>query len=159
MPPVEAAAPLLVAAWQLGHCSLQGHLTGYCQEGKGRRAVSAAVELSPNFCTLRPPSLVSLQAAGSRLLSQDNTFVLTFASICLLEFTHRILYFEYFAAYLFSGAPIQDLEFGTFLKKAPQRQNLGLFWDHFHTLLGLLVVIFIKMSQNLQKAKKALKTV
>ena len=27
-----------------------------------------------------------------------------------------------------AGAPIQDLEFGTFLKKAPQRQNLGL-WD------------------------------
>ena len=26
------------------------------------------------------------------------------------------------------GAIIQDLEFGTFLKKAPQRQNLGL-WD------------------------------
>ena len=64
-----------------------------------------------------------------------------------------------------AGAPIQDLEFGTFLKKAPQRQiwdfgtKLGLFWDHFYTLLGLLVVIFIKMPQNLQKAKKALKTV
>ena len=27
-----------------------------------------------------------------------------------------------------AGAPKQDLEFGTFLKKAPQRQNLGL-WD------------------------------
>ena len=26
------------------------------------------------------------------------------------------------------GALLQDLEFGTFLKKAPQRQNLGL-WD------------------------------
>ena len=37
--------------------------------------------------------------------------------------------------------------------------KLGLFWDHFYTLLGLLVVIFIKMPQNLQKAKKALKTV
>ena len=65
----------------------------------------------------------------------------------------------------YTGAPIQDLEFGTFLKNAPQRQNLGLwtklglFWDHFYTLLGLLVVIFIKMPQNLQKAKKALKTV
>ena len=37
--------------------------------------------------------------------------------------------------------------------------KLGLFWDHFHTLLGLFVVIFIKMPQNLQKANKALKTV
>ena len=37
--------------------------------------------------------------------------------------------------------------------------KLGLFWDHFYTLLGLLVVIFIKMPQNLQKTKKALKTV
>ena len=27
-----------------------------------------------------------------------------------------------------AGASIQDLEFGTFLKKAPQRQHLGL-WD------------------------------
>ena len=27
-----------------------------------------------------------------------------------------------------AGASIQDLEFGTILKKAPQRQNLGL-WD------------------------------
>ena len=35
--------------------------------------------------------------------------------------------------------------------------KLGLFWDHFYTLLGLLFVIFIKMPQNLQKAKKALK--
>ena len=37
--------------------------------------------------------------------------------------------------------------------------NWDFFWDHFHTLLGLLVVIFIKMPQNLQKAKKDLKTV
>ena len=35
----------------------------------------------------------------------------------------------------------------------------GLFWDHFCTFLGLLVVIFIKMPKNLQKAKKASKTV
>jgi hypothetical protein len=35
--------------------------------------------------------------------------------------------------------------------------KLGLFWDHFYTLLGLLVVIFIKMPQNLQKAKKGFK--
>ena len=32
--------------------------------------------------------------------------------------------------------------------------KLGLFWDHFYTLLGLLVVIFIKMPQNLQKGFK-----
>ena len=37
--------------------------------------------------------------------------------------------------------------------------KLGLFWDHFCTFLGLLVVIFIKMPPNLQKAKKGLKTV
>ena len=36
------------------------------------------------------------------------------------------------------------------------RTKLGLFWDHFYTLLGLLVIIFIKMPQNFQKAKKAL---
>ena len=36
--------------------------------------------------------------------------------------------------------------------------KLGLFWDHFYTFLGLLVVIFIKMPQNSQKAKKAFKT-
>jgi hypothetical protein len=35
--------------------------------------------------------------------------------------------------------------------------KLGLFWDHFYTFLGLLVVIFIKMPQNLQKAKKGFK--
>ena len=64
-----------------------------------------------------------------------------------------------------AGALIQDLEFGTFLKKAPQSKicdfgtKLGLFWDHFYTLLGLLVIIFIKMPQNSQKAKKPLKPV
>ena len=35
---------------------------------------------------------------------------------------------------LYSGAIIQDWEFGTFLKKAPQRQNLGLNWDFFGTI-------------------------
>ena len=35
--------------------------------------------------------------------------------------------------------------------------KLGLFEDHFYTFLGLLVVIFIKMPQNLQKANFALK--
>ena len=34
-----------------------------------------------------------------------------------------------------TGAPIQNLEFGTFLKKAPQRQNLGI-WDLIGTFLG-----------------------
>ena len=37
--------------------------------------------------------------------------------------------------------------------------TLGLFWDHFYTLLGVLVIIFIKLPQNLQKVKQALKTV
>ena len=67
--------------------------------------------------------------------------------------------------YACAGALLQDLELGTFLKKAPQRPNLGL-WDLIGTflgpflcLLGLLVVIIIKMPQNLQKAKKSLKTV
>ena len=32
--------------------------------------------------------------------------------------------------------------------------KLGLFWDHFWTFLGFLVVIFIKMLLDLQKAKK-----
>ena len=52
--------------------------------------------------------------------------------------------------FLFTGAPpgrtspksqtgvlIQALEFGTFLKKAPQRQKLGLNWDFFGTIFNL----------------------
>ena len=34
----------------------------------------------------------------------------------------------------YTGPIIQDLEFGTFLKKTPQRQNLGLNWDFFGTI-------------------------
>ena len=46
-------------------------------------------------------------------------------------------------------------------QKSPTKAKVGtklrLLWYHFYKFLGLLVVIFIKMPQNLQKAKKGFK--
>lgn len=58
----------------------------------------------------------------SRVLSSGTpTFLLRYQVPTILSFSP-----QFWGP--FSGAIIQDLEFGTFLKKAPQRQNLGL-WD------------------------------
>ena len=62
-----------------------------------------------------------------------------------------------------AGAPIQDLEFGTFLEKALQRQNSGL-WDKIGTfsgpflhLFGTFSRYFHKNAEKLTKSKKGFK--
>ena len=62
-----------------------------------------------------------------------------------------------------TGAPIQDLEFGTFLEKALQRQNSGL-WDKIGTfsgpflhLFGTFSRYFHKNAEKLTKSKKGFK--
>ena len=52
--------------------------------------------------------------------------------------------------YACAGALLQDLEFGTFLKKAPQRPNLGL-WDLIGTFLGLFLYPFGTVTPEGQK--------
>ena len=52
--------------------------------------------------------------------------------------------------YACAGALLQDLEFGTFLKKAPQRPNLGL-WDLIGTFLGPILYPFGTFSRYFHK--------